>query len=67
VSAASRHHGTWEIAQAIATGLVDRGVAAEARPIEAVTDLADYGTALSSWGARPTGPAAVARSAAART
>jgi hypothetical protein len=46
VSAASRHHGTWEIAQAIATGLVDRGVAAEARPIEAVTDLADYGAVV---------------------
>ena len=46
VTAASRHHGTQEIAHAIATGLVDRGVAAEARPIEAMTDLDDYGAVV---------------------
>ena len=42
VTAASRHHGTEEIAQAIAAGLADRGVAAEAWPVEAVSDLDDY-------------------------
>ena len=46
VTAASRHHGTREIAQGIAAGLVDRGIAAEARPIEAVTDLTDYGAVV---------------------
>lgn len=46
VTAASRHHGTREIAHGIATGLVERGLAAEARPIEAVTDLDDYGAVV---------------------
>lgn len=46
VTAASRHHGTREIAERIAAGLVERGVAAEARPIEAVTDLDDYGAVV---------------------
>ena len=29
VTAASRHHGTREIAEAIATGLIERGLVAE--------------------------------------
>lgn len=37
VTAASRHHGTREIAGAIATGLIERGLAAEVVPLEQVT------------------------------
>jgi menaquinone-dependent protoporphyrinogen oxidase len=46
VSAASRHHGTHGIARAIASGLVERGVVAEARPIAKVTSLNDYGAVV---------------------
>lgn len=42
VTAASRHHGTREIAEAIATGLVRRGLEAEAVPVEQVTSLHGY-------------------------
>jgi menaquinone-dependent protoporphyrinogen oxidase len=42
VTAASRHNGTREIAEAIAAGLAERGIPAEARAIEDVTDLRDY-------------------------
>jgi menaquinone-dependent protoporphyrinogen IX oxidase len=37
VNAASRHHGRREVAEAIATGLVRRGLEADAVPIEQVT------------------------------
>jgi menaquinone-dependent protoporphyrinogen oxidase len=43
VTAASRHNATREIADAIAAGLVKRGIDAEARIITDVTDLRDYG------------------------
>jgi menaquinone-dependent protoporphyrinogen oxidase len=43
VVAASRHNGTREIAEAIAAGLAERGLLAEARDIEDATDLSDYG------------------------
>lgn len=46
VTAASRHNGTREIADAIAAGLVRRGMVAEARDIEDVTDLSDYGAVV---------------------
>jgi menaquinone-dependent protoporphyrinogen oxidase len=46
VTAASRHHGTLEIANAIAAGLVARGLAAEAQPIDGVTDLSPYGAVI---------------------
>jgi menaquinone-dependent protoporphyrinogen oxidase len=46
VTAASRHNATREIAEAIAAGLAARGIAAEARPIEDVTDLSDYGAVV---------------------
>jgi menaquinone-dependent protoporphyrinogen oxidase len=42
VTAASRHEATAEIAEAIASGLAERGVDARARPIGKVTDLGDY-------------------------
>jgi menaquinone-dependent protoporphyrinogen oxidase len=42
VTAASRHGATQEIAEAIAAGLVRRGVAAEARPAEEVEALDGY-------------------------
>ena len=42
VTAASRHNGTLEIADAIAAGLAARGVAADARAIEDVTDVSVY-------------------------
>ena len=42
VAAASRHHGTREIAEAIATGLIRRGLEAEAVPVEQVTNLSGY-------------------------
>jgi menaquinone-dependent protoporphyrinogen oxidase len=43
VTAASRHNGTREIAEAIAAGLAERGMLADARDIEDVTDLSEYG------------------------
>ena len=46
VTAASRHNGTLEIAEAIAGGLVERGVLAEARHIEDVNDLSAYGAVV---------------------
>ncbi|MBV8217005.1 MAG: flavodoxin [Solirubrobacterales bacterium] len=43
LAVASRHHGTHEIAQAIATGLVTRGLeVADALPVEQVTTLDRY-------------------------
>ena len=39
VTAASRHDGTREIADAIASGLAQRGVDAEARPVEQIGTL----------------------------
>jgi menaquinone-dependent protoporphyrinogen oxidase len=42
VTAATRHDATREIAEAIAAGLVARGIEAESRPIDEVTDLAGY-------------------------
>ncbi|MGA9859351.1 MAG: flavodoxin domain-containing protein [Solirubrobacteraceae bacterium] len=39
VTAASRHHATYEIAEAIAAGLARRGVDAEERPLEQVISL----------------------------
>ncbi len=42
VTAASRHDGTREIAEAIAAGLADRGVDAEAVPVGEVTSLDPY-------------------------
>ncbi|MGN6868257.1 MAG: flavodoxin domain-containing protein [Solirubrobacteraceae bacterium] len=46
VTAASRHNGTREIAEAITAGLAERGMLAEARDIEDVTDLSDYGAVV---------------------
>lgn len=46
VTAASRHNGTREIAEAIAVGLAERGILAEARDIDDVTDLSDYGAVV---------------------
>jgi menaquinone-dependent protoporphyrinogen oxidase len=46
VTAASRHHATHEIAEAIAAVLVDRGIAAEALPIEQVTEFGEYGAVV---------------------
>ncbi len=46
VTAASRHNGTREIAEAIAAGVAERGIAAEARAIEDVTDVGDYGAVV---------------------
>jgi menaquinone-dependent protoporphyrinogen oxidase len=46
VTAASRHNGTQEIAEAIAAGLAERGIPADARAIEDVTDLRDYGAVV---------------------
>jgi len=46
VTAASRHHGTLEIAEAIASGLSDRGIASVAVPVEQVTDLHGYGAVV---------------------
>jgi menaquinone-dependent protoporphyrinogen oxidase len=42
IAAATRHDATREIAEAIGAGLVERGVDAETRPIDEVTDLAGY-------------------------
>jgi menaquinone-dependent protoporphyrinogen oxidase len=42
VTSASRHHATHEIAEAIAGALCERGVPAEARPIEQVTGVTEY-------------------------
>ena len=42
VTAATRHDATREIAEAIAAGLIERGMDAETRPIDEVTDLAGY-------------------------
>lgn len=42
ITAASRHQGTREIADAIAIGLVNRGVQAEAVPIEEIVALHGY-------------------------
>jgi menaquinone-dependent protoporphyrinogen oxidase len=42
VTAASRHNSTQEIAQAIAAGLCERGVDAQARPLESLTTLDAY-------------------------
>ena len=42
VTAASRHHATAEIADAIVTGLRDRGIDAESRPIAEVNDVDVY-------------------------
>ncbi|HSC01665.1 MAG TPA: flavodoxin domain-containing protein [Solirubrobacteraceae bacterium] len=46
VTAASRHHATHEIGEAIAAVLIDRGIAAEASAIEQVTDLGEYGAVV---------------------
>lgn len=46
VTAATRHHGTHEIAEAIAAGLVERGVDAEALPIGEVTSVDRYGAVV---------------------
>jgi menaquinone-dependent protoporphyrinogen oxidase len=42
ITAATRHDATREIAEAIAAELVERGMDAETRPIDEVTDLAGY-------------------------
>ncbi len=42
VASASRHHGTREIAEVIATGLIRRGLEAEAVPVERVTNLSGF-------------------------
>jgi menaquinone-dependent protoporphyrinogen oxidase len=42
VTAASRHHATEEIADAIVTGLLARGIDAQARQLEEVSDLEAY-------------------------
>jgi menaquinone-dependent protoporphyrinogen oxidase len=42
VTAATRHDATREIAEAISAGLLARGIEAESRPIDKVTDLAGY-------------------------
>ena len=41
LAVASRHHGTHEIAQAIATGLVTRGLEADAHGCDTGSDLLD--------------------------
>lgn len=46
VAFASRHHSTHDIAEAIASALVERGIAAEARDVAEVHDLSDYGAAV---------------------
>jgi menaquinone-dependent protoporphyrinogen oxidase len=46
VTSASRHQATRQIADAIAAALRERGVAAEARPVEEVHDLRDYGAVV---------------------
>ena len=46
VTYASRHHATREIAEAIAVALARHGIPAEARPVEAVDDLRDYGAVV---------------------
>jgi menaquinone-dependent protoporphyrinogen oxidase len=42
ITAATRHDATREIAEAIGAGLVERGMDAETRAIDEVTDLAGY-------------------------
>jgi hypothetical protein len=42
VTSASRHAATHEIGEAIAAALLERGIAAEALPMEQVTGLAEY-------------------------
>jgi menaquinone-dependent protoporphyrinogen oxidase len=42
ITAATRHDATREIAEAIGAGLVERGMDAETRPIDEVTELAGY-------------------------
>jgi menaquinone-dependent protoporphyrinogen oxidase len=42
ITAATRHDATREIAEAIGAGLVERGIDAETRPIDEVTDLVGY-------------------------
>jgi len=42
VASASRHYGTREIAEAIASGLTRRGLEAEAAPVEQITTLDGY-------------------------
>lgn len=42
VTAATRHDAMREIAEAIGAGLAERGIDAETRPIDEVTDLAGY-------------------------
>ncbi|HET6865350.1 MAG TPA: flavodoxin domain-containing protein [Solirubrobacteraceae bacterium] len=46
VSAASRHNGTHEIAEAIAAGIAERGMPADARDMEDVADLSEYGAVV---------------------
>jgi menaquinone-dependent protoporphyrinogen oxidase len=46
VTVASRHNGTLEIAEAIAAGLVGRGIVAEVRHVADVNDLSDYGAVV---------------------
>jgi menaquinone-dependent protoporphyrinogen oxidase len=46
VTAASRHHGTDEIARAIASGLVERRIPAEAQPVGEVRSLSHYGAVV---------------------
>ena len=46
VTAATRHHGTHEIAEAIAAGLAERGVDAETIPIGEVTSVDPYGAVV---------------------
>jgi menaquinone-dependent protoporphyrinogen oxidase len=46
VTSASRHRATQEIAEAIASALRERGIAAEARGVEEVHDLRDYGAVV---------------------
>ncbi|HZE05286.1 MAG TPA: flavodoxin domain-containing protein [Solirubrobacteraceae bacterium] len=46
VAFASRHQATYEIAEAIAAALADRGIAAEARPVGQVTGLDEYGAVV---------------------
>jgi menaquinone-dependent protoporphyrinogen oxidase len=42
ITAATRHDATREIGEAIGAGLAERGIDAETRPIDEVTDLAGY-------------------------
>jgi len=46
VVAASRHQGTHEIAEAIATGLISRGIEADAVPVEQIETLGLYGAVV---------------------